>query len=797
MKVSLNWIKDFTSLPRINPVEVAEKITTSIVEVEGVLDWQKKLKNIVIGKVEAIRPHPQADKLQLADVTDGKKTYQVVCGGSNLREGMLCVLAKVGAEVLWHGEGDPVKLESAEIRGQKSDGMICTSAEIELEDLFPADDERVLVDLSAGKYKVGQNLADALDLSEPVLDIDNKSLTNRPDLWGHYGLARELAAVYEQKLKSYSPKTVSGPAEVKLSVHVKDKVACPRYSAVVVDGIKVKESPTKIKQRLVAAGMRPINNIVDITNYVMLELGQPMHAFDARQVHDREIVVRKANNKEAFTTLDDKTHTLSDEDLLICDSKGPIALAGIMGGANSEIQNDTTQIILESANFEKLSVRKTAARLGIRTESSARFEKGLDPAMTDVAMARAVELILDVCPGAKVVSEVVDVDNSQKDKTNISVSAEFINLRIGTEIETKKIVGVLERLGFEVKQKKNELDVMVPSWRATGDVSIPEDIVEEVARLCGYENVPRTVPQVDMEYPPQNKLRQLEWQIRDILSGVGFFEVKNYSLYGEKQIAAMRMKAEDHIKVKNELAADQDFLRTTLIPGIIQSVAANERLQKVIKVFEVGQTFNKQDGEFDAGLKGKNLPRQPMIAAIALAGKPNAFIELKGVLELIFNRLGYIGFVLEDTKQGWYKVMLGKSEIGALATFPDYMSGPLGCKSQVTAAEVDVSALIRVEAQAHAYKPLPEYPSSERDLAIVVAETVSWGKIRASVTDPLLESVEFLNSYQDDKIGVGKKSIAFRMVFRSPDRTLKAEEIDAAVAKILKILENKVKATQR
>jgi len=552
MKISLNWLKELVKIPdNITPKEIGDSLTLRTVEVENIEKQGENLENVVIGKINRIEKHPNADKLKLCSVDIGEKDdARIVCGGTNLREGMFTAVAKVGAKVKWHGEGDPIKLERARIRGVESNGMICASSELGIEDILPQDGESEIIDLS--KYELGADndkgqpriipgmlLTEMWGLNDVIFDIDNKSLTNRPDLWGHAGIAREIHSIFRiatqtkitdangiSCIHSTRMNTRNGRSmanrDGNLAVSVENQELCPRYMAVAMSGIKIEPSPRWMRNRLSAVGMRPINNIVDATNYVMLELGQPMHAFNYQlSMNSYQLRVRNAEDGEKIVTLDGAERKLDRETLVIADSKKPIAIAGVMGGKNSEIDDNTTDIILESANFEKVNNRQTGAKLGLRTEAVMRYEKGLDPNLTEQALIRCVELIQRMIPEAKVSSAVVDIKKEIKIPEPIEVSVEFINKIIGTDISEEKIVEILESLGFGVKSQKSILRISVPSWRATGDINIKEDIIEEVARIYGFDNIVLKAPEVSLKVPEKNKERELIYKIKEALKGYG------------------------------------------------------------------------------------------------------------------------------------------------------------------------------------------------------------------------------------------------------------------------------------
>jgi len=476
MNISLNWIKQYIDLPKtVKPEELGLKLTMATVEVEEVINQAAKLENVVVGKIVKIENHPNADRLRLVEVDIKSRKVKVVCGGTNLVENMKVALALPGARVLWHGEGEPVILEKTKVRGEESEGMICASDELGLGGLFPEKESGEIVDLTNINCEIGSNLAEALSLDDAIYDIDNKSVTNRPDLWGHYGMAREIAAIYDLKLKDYSVKNITEGKELKLAVKVEDEEACPRYMAVAMRGIKIGPSPEWLQKHLLAIGQKPINNVVDVTNYVMYDLGQPLHAFSGDKIVDSNIVVRKALSGEKITTLDGVERQLTSDDLVIATEGRAVALAGVMGNANSQIEDNSETIILESANFSPVTIRKTSDRLGLRTEASIRFEKSLDPHLTELALKKAVNLLQEMMPEVSVASAVIDVDNYEDKSEPIIIDFDFINHRIGTDLGQEKIINILTSLGFGVKATKKNMKVVIPSWRDTKDINIKED----------------------------------------------------------------------------------------------------------------------------------------------------------------------------------------------------------------------------------------------------------------------------------------------------------------------------------
>ncbi|OGJ53700.1 phenylalanine--tRNA ligase subunit beta, partial [Candidatus Peregrinibacteria bacterium RIFOXYC2_FULL_41_22] len=462
MRISLNWLRDYVKIdPEITPKHIGEMLTLHTAEVESVEDQGENFRNMVVGKIIEVLPHPNADKLKIVMVDVGEThPRKIVCGGVNVRAGLMVPVALIGAMVKWHGQGDLIKLEEAEIRGEKSYGMICAGEEI---GLSPCP-EGEITELKT-KAKPGTPLAEALDLNDAIIEIDNKSLTHRPDLWGHYGIAREVAALTGKKLKKLTPKVeaIFAPqSDENLSIDIKNPELCPRYIGVKVSGIEVKESPKWLKKKLEAAGHATYNNIVDITNFISSELGQPMHAFDASLIKGG-IVVRTATLGEKIKTLDGIDRELTDKNLLIADHEKPIAIAGVMGGEFSGINEQTNTIIFEAATFDAVSVRKTSTALGLRTEAVQRFEKSIDPNLAQIAMLRALEILKKICPTTKIEGQIIDIKNFNQTDTIIETSADRIASKIGAPLATKDIVKILKSLEFGVQKQGKKLLVQVPT----------------------------------------------------------------------------------------------------------------------------------------------------------------------------------------------------------------------------------------------------------------------------------------------------------------------------------------------
>jgi len=809
MNISLDWLKNYVDLPKnLLAKDIGLKMTMATVEVDKVVSLADAFEKIVVGQIKKISVHPNADRLRLVTVDVGEKNIDLVCGGTNLVENHQVVVALIGAKVKWHGEGDLVTIEKTKVRGVDSQGMICAASEIGLEDRFAAKDDHEIIDLTEFglKGKNGQNIAELLELTEATFEIDNKSINHRPDLWGHYGMAREVAAIYELPLAEYPFEKIKSAKEVNLKVENKEKILCPRYQAVMLDNFCVAESPAWLKEKLSAIGQKPINNLVDITNYVMFDLGQPLHAFAADKIKEK-IVVRLAKDKEILKTLDGEEKKLSTDDLVIADKEKALALAGVMGGEFSGINEKTTKIIIESANFEPVNIRKTANRLNLRTEAAIRYEKSLDPNLTEKALARAVSLILSICPQARVVSNVVDENSFKNKKINIEIAWTFINERIGNELSHDYIVNILKRLGFILKINKNGLKIEVPSWRATKDVGIAEDIIEEIVRIYGFDNIKPIMPKVDLQFTEENNLRQFERKVKNILAGSAGFDEVYCSSFENIELLKKIGASVDHVRVANPWSEDAAYLRKNLAPLLLTKAESNQRFFAPMAIFEVAKIFDRRGQGEKMSVNSKNfLPNQDVWLALVATGQDSLSL-IKGAIELLAKKMNFdCGFVISNECPVWchphqnQKVYFNKVEVGYLANVHPETKEILKIKEAIACAEINLTKAAEFFPTIKKYQSLKKYPDIVLDLSIIVPETADWGdlqKISASLDEKLIRSVDLVEIYKNDKMEEGKKSVTLRLVFGSDERTLQYEEAEKIRQRVVDQLKKAVRAELR
>jgi len=807
MYISLNWLKDYVKIPvKISPEIISKNLTDHTVEVEGFINQSEQFNKVVVGRVLEVVKHPNADRLRIALVDIKTAKLKIVCGAPNLAPDQLVPVALVGAKL-----PNNLEIEESVIRGEKSSGMICAEDELGL----GKNHEGILV--LKDTAKIGQAFSQYLKTSDTILEIDNKSLSNRPDLLNHYGLAREIAAIFSLPLKSYD-KFLSDKLEYlsdkenKFSVKIEAKDLCPRYMAVKVDNLEIKESPEWLKNRLIAINQKPLNNIVDLTNYVMFDCGQPLHAFDSDKV--KKIIVRRALDQELMETLDEKERVLRADDLVITNGPEILAVAGVMGGKNSEINNDTKSIVLESANFLATGIRKTSQYLGLRTEASVRFEKSLDVNLPEIAIKRFLTLLKEVCPEMKISSSLVDCNYSEQSVVNIDLSLAWLAIKIGQDISSEFVVASLKKLGFTVENKTDDvLKVTVPTWRATKDVNTKEDLAEEVLRLYGYDKINSQLPILELALPEPNQERLLERKIKNILVwGYAFNEVYNYSFVGEEQLKKMEIDFSQHLKLVNPLSDVQNLLRQSLVPNLISNIKNNQFKKTDLSFMEIGSVFFKLPGNMPKDTEGIDvLPYQEKHLGLCLAGDGDLFMKLKGIVNgLLQNLIGYknvVDFSVLEIIPTWADKqfiaginILGK-EIGFVSLIKKDVCLNFNLKKPAAVAEINFKTLsdLIFNLTSIRFQETLKYPAVVRDVAFVVETEILYNNLRKEIINfnPLIIEVELFDVYSGEGLSTTQKSLAFHLSYQSEERTLTTVEVDKIQQELIEHLAQKFSAKLR
>ena len=796
MKVSLNWVKKYVKLPEnINTKEMTNDLTLRTVEVEDATNESDKFHDIIVGKILEINDHPNADKLRVCKVDIGEsEPKQIVCGGTNLYVGELVVVSKPGAEVYWHGESELMKIKDSKVRGVDSYGMICGAEEVYLEGLFPPKTEAEIVDLSNIECTVGENISDVIYMNDTVLEIDNKSLTNRPDLWGHYGIARELSAIYNTELIPLEKVSIDEKLP-KYNVEIEDTTKCQRYVAVEIENVYEKSSPIWMQSSLIKAGMRPINAIVDITNYVMLAVGQPLHAFDRTHVDGNKIIVRNAEVNEELLLLDNNSIKLTTDDLVICDENSPMALAGIRGGKKDSILPETTGIVLEIANFTAKTIRKTGKRFDEKTDASIRYEKNIDTERVDDGLNLALKLFKEIFPESKVVA-FNDVYPVKTENEKIDVSEKFLNERLGKVLPRETITNILTHLGYEVEYKDGIYHTVVPTWRSTGDVSLKDDVMGDIARLLSFESFGKQPLTIKFDKAVRQNNVILERRIKEYLSvRCGFNEIFTYPWVDIKYINAASIDTNNLVKLATPPSPEEAYLRSSLVPGMLESISKNLRYFDSFKMYEMAQVFEK--GVYHESSEDETLPIHKKLLTGCIVGKDakEIFYELKGALEHIceYTHMEKISFK-EGTKPSWadinahLDIILNDEVIGNICLLSvKAMNDSKIKRTNVAIFEINVDKLIPYPSRTNEFKHIPVLPSIEKDLSLIVDENVTWEELTKYIKSKV-SSIKFIEEYRGNQIPEGKKSIMLRVTFASENTTLTSEEINSKLDAIVRTL---------
>lgn len=798
MKLSLNWLKNIVDLSGISVDEIVDKLTMAGLEVEDVVDQNLIYENFIVGFVKDKIKHPNADKLSVCTVTDGSNEYQVVCGAPNVEAGQKIILAVSGAVV----PQSKFKIGKTKIRGIESNGMICSDAELNF------SDDHLGIKVLSPDFEVGKTISEAFGLNDVILEI--AVTPNRPDALSHIGVARDLAAIFirEVAVPEFSMHESDLSIDNYASIEVIDSHNCPRYSAKVVLDIEVKESPDWLKNKIKAVGLRPINNIVDVTNLILFEFGQPLHAFDLDKLSSNKIIVKQAGENKKFTTLDSKERILHSDALMICDGERAVAIAGVMGGENSEVSVATKNILIESAYFNSTSVRKTSKLLGLSTDASYRFERGTDPNNTLYAAEKAAYLIMEVA-GGKIAKGHIDVYPTPINNISVLLRYSRVDKILGYKIEKNNINRILSSLGFVLtEQKDDSIIVEVPTFRP--DIEREIDLIEEIARIDGYDNIP-TVPRVSIAIQARVDDSSFTDEVRNTATGLGFFEILTNSLQSEKTAAITGLP----IKMLNPQSSDMAFLRTSLIPGALMTVSKNINVgEKNIQVFEVGKVFNKINDEISSFEDFVEEERVIFLLSGHVLTKEwyseerkFDYFDLKGFVNSFFKKIS-LDYLLNDSytqvANNIYEYIFQKK----------YNDNAIGCggkvnkdvlkyfdiQQEVFCFELSIDSLKKIPAKEKKFSELLKYPKMYKDFAFVVDNSVSLEDMLKFINrrnSKLLKNVSLFDKYVDESLGADKKSLAFSLEYFDSEKTLTDEEVDKDFFGLIAEIKKEFNATLR
>jgi phenylalanyl-tRNA synthetase beta chain len=800
LRISFNWLKEFVDI-ELTVQQISDRLTMAGLEVEGLEYLGEGIKGVVVGRIMSTKPHPNADKLTLCEVDNGAEVLSIVCGAKNMKAGDKVPLAQVGATL-----PGGMKIEKAKLRGIASFGMLCSEKELGL-----AKEASGLMILP-GDAVVGEDIVKAVGLDDWAMEIN--VTPNRPDCLCILGIAREAAALTRQPLKlpKFKITETGSPIGGRMKVTVEDGELCPRYAGRLITGIKVGPSPLWMQRRLQAVGVRSTNNVVDATNFVMMELGQPLHAFDYRLLAGQEIIVRGAQKGEMFTTLDGVDRELSEGMLLICDVKRPVALAGVMGGQNSEVTDETTDIFLESAYFNPSSVRKTSKKLGLHTEASHRFERGTDPEGVINALGRAAAMIAELA-GGETATGAIDEYPDPVNMPVVTLRTSRVNALLGVDLDKDEIADIMNRLRIKVHEEGPEsLLLQAPTFRP--DLTREIDFVEEAARVHGYGKIKSSMPEYRMAAEEQDKTRAASARARAAMYDSGFSEVINYSFMDPRDFDKLGLPEDDFrrktVTLQNPLSVEQSVMRTSLLPSLLSNLSWNlSRGVKDLKIFELSRVFLRT---------GTGLPNEPLnIGGLACGiksaelweGKDKGmdFYDMKGAVEQLLDvlRVPNVVFtaaedmpILHPGKAA--RLMVGGRGAGYIGQVHPDVTGRYDLPPEVYVFELDLQSLIEVGPEEVSYKPLPRYPAVERDIAVIVpADVTSFAVLKTieSLKLGLVDDVRLFDYYEGKPIPAGMKSLAYSITYRSPERTLTDEEVNLVHKKVVEALKDRLGAEIR
>ncbi|MBQ2662685.1 MAG: phenylalanine--tRNA ligase subunit beta [Clostridia bacterium] len=791
MNLPLSWLKDYMDID-VTPKEYSDAMTMSGSKVEGYESMGDSVQNVVTGKVLTCEDHPDSDHLHITTVDAGTgEVLQIVCGAPNCKAGIIVPVALVGAEL------PGGKIKKGKIRGVESSGMLCSHDELGItEDMLGYEPEYGILVLPEDT-PIGKDIRDIFGMNETVVEFEITS--NRPDCFSIIGLARETAATFGKKFTIPEVKFNENSENIAdtISVEVLDKDKCKRYCARMVKNVKIAPSPSWMQQRLTACGVRPINNIVDITNYVLLEYGQPMHAFDLRDLEDNKIIVRRAKDGEVIKTLDEQDRKLTNNDLVIADGNRAVAIAGVMGGFNSEVKDDTTTVVFESATFDAASVRLTAQRVGLRTESSSRYEKGLDYNNTVPAVERACQLVEELGCG-EVVGGMIDVMGNVKDMETLPFRPEKINAFLGTDIPTEDMVKIFNAL--EIAVDTDKMTVTPPSFRP--DLEGEADIAEEVARFYGYDKIPTTLLSGEATCGMKNDRQKAQDAIGESLNAQGMYEIYTYTFVSPSIFDKLNIPADSDlrnvVKITNPLGEDTSVMRTTTIASMLEILARNYNYRNAAaKLYEIGKVFIPT---------GEELPNEPYKITMGMYGNKVDFYDIKGICESLFadlnvNKVKYEAVTDNPTFHPGRcaKITAGGKTLGIIGEIHPAVTRKFGIEMPVYIGELDFESVFLNINTNIKFTELPKFPAVTRDIAVLVDKTTPVADIEEIIVraSKNLESVKLFDVYEGDKIPEDKKSVAYNIVYRAADRSLTGEEVQKSFDKAVRSLEHQLGAQLR
>lgn len=782
MYISINWIKDFVDLNGIDLEKLINRFTLSVAEVEGIIKYGQNIKDVTTAKIVEIEKILNSNKLRLIKVDNGNEIITCLCGAKNIQIGDIVPFAKIGSVV------NGIKIKQVEMVGKLSNGMCLSEKELGISE----DNTGVMI--LDKNTKIGTDIKELMNIDDIVFEIDNKSLTNRPDLWGHYGIAREIAAITGRKLKNIEIANLEKYNNLKaVNINVEDVEKCYRYTTIEIENVKKKKLEINKRIRLYYCGIRSINLLVDLTNYIMLELGQPMHAYDKKLVNN--INIKSIDKNIHFMTLDGTLRNINKGTLMICNNDFPIAIAGIMGGKNSEITDHTSSLVLESANFNCVSIRKSAMDIKLRTDASTHYEKSLDPTMTDIAIKRYIKLLRENDDNIKIISKLTDIYTKKFPEIIIEITKEYINNRIGVEFSLNRIKEILRSLEFEVENNNNILKIKVPTFRATKDISIKADLVEEIARIYGYDNIKPQTKSQPLKIVEMEEDKKVENNIKDLLAiKYGLSEIHTYIWYDRKKNKELNIKInENNIKLTNSLNANFNILRESIIPSLLYTLNENIKYYSNVNIFECGRTFEYPHPGKEC-IEKKNLGIILCSKNKNTKGLVNKGIEIVNDIAKLNKNIEIEMQDIENIKYNWIspinsaKINYENICIGYISELNINIKDNIDKKANIVVLEISLDNFNKINAKKIIYKEISKYQSVNIDISILTDKEEKYSSLEKCISDVNINNLykyELIDIFEDDKKIKDKKSVTIRFTLLSSDHTLSSGEINADLEQLI------------